>query len=437
MKKIIFVFCAGFLFSGSDFVRQAPSEQDNSLSFIYRLPVSPAITTHSSAWQSGAAIEKPWNDSYWPTFRGILAYRYMNKSSMPSSKAWASYYSYFVANPPETVLNSQNNHKRLAPSEKYDRLIGGASWPLTHYLWRKGGDYFDIYHQVPTWFGICHGWAAASHMKTPLPMSGVTLLSASGESIYFSPTDIRALNSYLWAESSPQAIYIGRKCKFGVDATDPACLDNNPMSWHLAVMHRVGRDGDSMVMDSSRNSEVWNYAIDSYYFRYFNVKTLKTYRSWQEAVIAMDDYRNDPFLSKRGPAARHLLGVIMDVFYPAAIEPRENVSGDRIYQYQSFVYDLELDAALNIVGGEWHTQQRPDFLWTFNYDAQALSPEDALVPPGVLWLPGTPLPAEWSAAALKAAPNGRVLGHIVETLTQLSLSTTGADDNEVDEETPL
>jgi hypothetical protein len=376
-------------------------------------------------------------------YKGIVAYRYMDRDNIPKSKSWSSHYAYYQSHPAEGYLASDKLRKKLSPSEKYDLFIG-SPWNVTHHLWSKGAEYLhQTGHDVPTWFGICHGWAASSHMGLPLPLKSVTVTGANGQVVTFSPSDLRGLRSFLWASSSPQAYYIGRRCKGGSSGLgsgpdgNTSCIDNNPMSWHLAVTHRMGRDGDSMVMDSANNAEVWNYAVDSYYFRYFNPKTLKTYRDWRDAVVRREEFPKDSFARLRTPQTIYIVGVAMDVFYPSAVEPRESTSEDRLYQNQSYVYDLELNDKFEIIGGEWHTNDHPDFLWTFAYGARALSKEDMTIADPAAWAEGTPLPADWATLAQKAAKRGELMGNIIEHLVAISQQAAAAEGGGEDEETEL
>jgi len=412
--------------------RQAPDDTDNAIGFIYRAPITVAIDEVNPHWQAAAAHERPFNDSYWPTYRGIVAYRYLDRN-VPDSTSWSDHHSYYISHPAESYLTSPEQTKKLSPAEKYDLLVGNSDWRLTRALWKKGADYLNqTGKNVPTWFGICHGWAAASHMLLPLPMAPVQMVGANGQTVNFTSTDVRALQSYLWAQTPPQASYIGTRCQGGSvpvgtgPGGDMACVNNNPMSWHLAVTHRIGRDGDSMVMDSSSNAEVWNYAVDSYYFRYFNPRTLKTFRDWKDALVARSEFPGDPFARLRGEKAVYIVGVVMDVFYPAAIEPRENSSEDRLYENNHYVYDLELDENYQIVGGEWNTPGRPDFIWTFAYGARALSPEDGAISDPGAWAQGAPLPANWAGLAQQSATRGDLMGHIVEHLVQASVLANAA-----------
>ncbi|MES3037674.1 MAG: hypothetical protein V4736_07175, partial [Bdellovibrionota bacterium] len=80
----------------------------------------------------------------------------------------------------------------------------------------------------------------------------------------------------------------------------------------------------------------------------------------------------------------------------------------------TYSYDLELDNAGNIIGGEWYTNKHPDFLYSFNqgtmpwaaYDASASSP----------WNGMGPVPADWSNAARASSRNAQPLYRILRVM---------------------
>ncbi len=403
---------------------QVPGEGDSYTGLAFRqAPIVNLTLFHPIDSQFGRALFQPWNGSYWPTHKGMLAHRYMDRA-FPESKTWSNNYHYYLSNPPYIWVSSGRVND-LAPSEKYDLLVGDSEWGLTRAMWDRGIRVMQSYGRVPTWFGICHGWSAAAHVRIPEPRKPVTLTDVTGQyPITFYPHDIKALLSYLWAESNPKSLFIGNRCKktptrdeFG-RVVEPECLDSNPMTWHVSVVNRVGRDGDSLVFDSSGDSEVWNYALDSYYFRYFNPATLKPARHLDEAVIAVENFVADPYLSHRAPGTKYIVGVNMKVFFPAATEPREVAGTTTLYKDKTFTYDLELDENMNIIGGEWYTLDRPDFVWTFGYDGVARTTEDSQL--ATPWSFQSPMPADWAAAGKSAGRRGKVLATLVNGMAERS-----------------
>ena len=80
-----------------------------------------------------------------------------------------------------------------------------------------------------------------------------------------------------------------------------------------------------------------------------------------------------------------------------------------------YLYDLELDANGNIVGGEWYHKTHPDFLWTYDAGARAQTSGDTALKVSD-WKPGAPLPAAWTGYAKRTSASGLPMATIVEAL---------------------
>lgn len=422
--------------------QEAPHAEDSYRGLVFRSePHVNLVQLSAPKLIYSETKSRPWNGSYWPTYKGMLGHRY-HDPRFPGSKNWSVNRAYAQSRP-APMLIAEGQVDRLSPSEKYDLLIGDAEWSLTKQMWQKGEKPAATWGNVPGWFGICHGWSAAAHMNVPEPDKKVTAINADGVSITFFPNDIKALASYLWATSAPKSLFIGSKCRIVNPERDEwgrvkeqTCLDSNPMTWHLSVVNRVGRDGDGLIMDSSMANQIWNYAIDSYSFRYFNLNTMKPSRGYEDSIVAIEDYGADPYKSYRTSGTRYVVGVMMDVFYPTAIEPKAfGKSKKRNYASETFIYDLELDAALNVIGGEWHSKERPDFLWTYTFDAQAgynQNTSDVSV-----WSYGLPMPLDLAQRAQEQSRRGKVLARIVNGLVERSVMSEEEQPQMTEEERPV
>src|SRR6185503_367905 len=105
---------------------------------------------------------------------------------------------------------------------------------------------------------------------------------------------------------------------------------------------------------------------------------------------------SDPFQAHRGPKTRYIVGVMMDVFYPIATEPdTQHAASIILYDTETMIYDLELDQNMNVVGGEWHSPEHPDFIWTFPAGARALSSAEFGL--GGTWDGASVLSPDWLA----------------------------------------
>ncbi len=89
----------------------------------------------------------------------------------------------------------------------------------------------------------------------------------------------------------------------------------------------------------------------------------------------------------------------------------------------NYEYDLEIGEDGAILGGEWYSLARPDFMWTIQPGMKPLSLGDQLLGEGVSWNGGV-IPNEWKDAVHQSSSAMQPLALIVEKLIALS-----AEDN--------
>lgn len=382
--------------------------------------VSNILNLQDSRLTQGHTQFEIWAGSYWPIHQGLLGQRYADPV-FPKSKDYIENYNDYLMRPPEMLLYT-GQINRLSPSEKYDLLVGDSNWTLTKAMWARGQKSIAQYGHVPTWTGICHGWSAAVHMGVKAPRQSVVVTDVTGQyAIEFYKQDIKALMSYLWAESSTDSIQAGNRCRQDIVIKDPyqrpveaSCLDSNPMSWHLAVTNRIGLQQKSFVMDSTTGSEVWNFAVKGYDYSYFNPRTFETTHNIKAAIEPIENMSADKFKIYRSPRAKYIVGVAMDVFIPSLITPAINEGRNDRTKSSNFVYDLELDENYNIIGGEWHSFARPDFIWSYAATGRAMTQEDLTL--NESWDIDSNLPQSYAQKAIQASQKGKVLARITEAL---------------------
>ncbi|WP_409480134.1 hypothetical protein [Pseudobdellovibrio sp. HCB154] len=387
--------------------------------------VSNIFSLQSTRLTQGHSQYEIWAGSYWPIHQGLLGQRYADPD-FPKSKDYLTNYNDYLLRPSELLVIA-GSINRLSPAEKYDLLVGDTNWTLTKAMWSRGQKTLQQYGYVPTWTGICHGWSAAAHMGVKAPRQSVVVTDVTGHyTIEFYKQDIKALMSYLWAESSTDSIQAGNRCRQDIvlkdqyqRPMDASCLDSNPMSWHLGVTNRIGMYQKSFVMDSTTGSEVWNFAVKGYDYSYFNPRTFETTHNLKAAVEPIENMTMDKYKNYRSPRAKYIVGVVMDAFIPSLITPAVNEGrNDRTKSY-NFVYDLELDAGYNIIGGEWHSHARPDFIWSYGATGRAMTTEDLALSES--WDLDNRLPDSYAARAIEASQKGKVLGRIAEALLNESV----------------
>ena len=380
-----------------------------------------------------------WSGPSWEEFRGGTAIRYILAPAMKAVDwltAWA-----FVSTPGQTLADvlagdSKTAVDDLGPAEKYDLLLqsrGVATTPaLSGYEWNLGRETQLKEGKVLHWYGYCHGWAAASFLS-PRPQKAVSVPIPAPfgqpQSVIFYPSDIKALSTVLWANALPPLAMLGSRCsqlspKHDANGRviDEACFDVNPGTFHIALINQVGNAGRVLLMDGSYDVEIWNQPVFAYSYVYFNPQTGKA-GAFDKSAIAMADYHKDKFHKYRAVDAKSVVGVVMKVTYGhegaathALVDGPKNDNAHSV----KYVYDLELDDAGTIIGGEWAQAQHPDFLWGFNDDdAKAVSLADAALTGE--WSVTAPLPADWVSAARGAASSqGVPLAHIVDGLISAS-----------------
>lgn len=372
----------------------------------------------------------PWSDDYWPIYKGVLGNRYAD-DQFNKLFAWDKAFNYVERNSMNDILERNNDEEidTLSPSEKYDHLLGLKSNGLTRSMWLEGKKYFENSGNVETWMGICHGWAPASYM-VDRPTKKIQVKSVEGRDITFYPSDIKALASLLWAKSSANINFIGGRCNSkdprrdsNGRVTEPDCLDTNPGTWHVSVVNQLGIRKQSFVFDATFDYEVWNQPVVAYNYKYFNPNGERSVNTLEEAIIPLSEFKNDPFKKYRARNATYVVGIQMEVKYLVETPPsqrHEDHPGHDGHNSVYYVYDLELDANYNIVGGEWYQNAHPDFLWTPEKDARALSDGDFFILGDDHWNGKEKMSRDWVRAASQSARFGSPLAMIVESLIKIS-----------------
>lgn len=418
----------------------------------------------------GKTQSQPWSGPFWPIKFGMIANPYQERTVFSYAgflplfdaiKPYEKRNNYIISN--EALLDEEALSK-LAPSEKYDLLLGNQL-DLSNRVWdyinkwkndRKWefitsidlpGESFEIEKKnriLANWEGICHGWAPASGI-VPKPEKTVVATLPDGRKLPFHPEDIKALVSLTWANSlvQDQVISEGWRCNKRNPKRDkwgryydteleygellPRCADMHPAVYHLALVNLTGKQGRSFVFDKDGKLPIANQPLAGYKFKYFHPDNGEDL-PFNEALTAYAEYRSfDPFKESRNPATKYIIGVEATITYadwtmPKDFSESESYLKDKTGELTS-LYDLEIDQAGNIVGGQWRgykdlsmadaeipgssTRQlpmvttRPDFMWVIpknykNYFKHVQGLENWSI------TSGTQAPQSWKNAA-KAA----------------------------------
>lgn len=276
-----------------------------------------------------------WPGYYWANNRGGIAQRW--RSNNPQD------FKYRSPDLNQLISLSKEDINKLSPAEKLDIFMGDYSYPTVDRVWgqtRRGAD---------AWHGICHGVSPSSlHHREP---KTVTLYNNDGIEITFYAADIKALLAYYYAKvSDSKTVQVGKRCFVGARvpflSSRSGCKDVNAGSLHIILANRLGISKKGFIADMDRYKQVWNHpAVE------FTSKVLRTVNG---------DSRN----SVRGTAKRVL--VLSKVKYAATINPLDLAvigTPQAKYDTRTYKYWLDLDSSGRILGGEWESEDRPDFLW--------------------------------------------------------------------------
>jgi hypothetical protein len=373
--------------------------------------------------------ESPWSGDYWGIYKGNIGQRY-GDPNFPGATDWKENRDYVLAHSVSEIVASNDplNIDLLSPSEKYELLVGDSLNKLTERMWAEGQAYYENYGEVETWFGICHGWAPAAFMMAR-PSKVIEVPAQKGDyKIKFYPHDLKALASLLWASAQPEVRFIGGRCNDKDPEKDENgrvlsddCFDNNPATWHQAVVGQIGTSKRSFVLDATYDYEVWNQPAYSYKYSYFDPENGQSVETLELATRELSTLTNDKYKKYRDPRTKYVVGISMELAYmveTSADRSETNTAEDDRSRRVVYLYDLELDESKKIIGGEWYNNHHPDFMWVPAKGAKAQSLiEYMLTEP---WVAGEKVPESWAKPAQYAGAQGQVLGAVVEELIRLS-----------------
>lgn len=357
-----------------------------------------AKTLESRGLNTGAAAESIWSGDYWPLRYGGIASPYKNghRTGLFGLMSWRENRKKFnkrwERQDPRNL--SAEDLVNLAPSEKLDLLLSDYDLTLSKNVWQAIAEHDSRFGRIAMWEGVCHGWATAA-IQAPRPVKMITVRSRDGKyEIPFHPHDLKALSSYLWANSLIQegTRFEGKRCNNANRSfdpitgmsNDPSCNGIDPAMFHLTLTHLMGMKKESFIINKNNDTQVWNQPLHSYKMKFFNVTTGRD-GNFDQSVVAIERVANDVRRSSRAPETRALLGVTLEVKYLKESKPTrtdsDSAAKDRIKKL-TYTYDLELDTEGDIVGGQWRNFQTDE-----EAIANAEEEETPVFPgfPGFIW----------------------------------------------------
>jgi hypothetical protein len=288
---------------------------------------------------SEAKLEKtPWSDTYWPSTNAGLANRWKD-SNAGSFKAP-------LKTKEQVKKLSEKELAMLSPAEKYDIFNGDYKYTLTkHERARTSPD-------AQGWEGLCHGWAPASiHFDEP---KSILLENDQSVKVPFGSSDIKGLLTFLQGEyANTKTKFLGARCNIDLienpdAATRSECRDTNAGAFHIVITNQIGIKKESFVADVTRDMQVWNQPVHGF------TSKVVSYQDPSEGAAP-------------GTVKEAIIETVMTYTVEVGAEWNALLGteghSDRTVGYE---YRLELNADGEIIGGEWISDERPDFLWIQN-----------------------------------------------------------------------
>lgn len=279
---------------------------------------------------SGTVRNLPWSDNYWPSTLGGIAQRWQSSPAVGPNN-----YRLFTKAEVEQLSDAQLN--ALSPAEKFDIMFGDYTYTTVREEIRRTAD------NPLNWFGLCHAVAAAAtNFYEPETVSYLVDIGGRKRKVTLYSSDVKALLALaVDYHMSADEIRMGQRCYSTSASSDGPCWDANPASLYLAVTNVIGKLHKSIVIDMDDRQEVWNSALAGY-----------------SARVVQDN----KISSKAAPGTVNQVVVTLQVAYSLGTMPSYHrvglASAAKVYQFT-----LELDSSGRIIGGEWISQNRPDFIW--------------------------------------------------------------------------
>lgn len=329
MKLSIFLIL-NFLFS--TFAFSAPLETKRAWTSVSD-PLYLKITERSferiPVFGQSGSWRRLWSSDFWSKRRGGINYRW--NAPRPIGLNLIS------PTRDQAISMNQADISYLSATEKLDLLGGHYDYPLKNEV----AVYADP--EAPKWEGICNGWSeAALHHNEPNP---IVMTNPDGIRIPFGSSDIKALLSwYYFRKSADGFARMGERCW---EKEDNCINDLNAGAFHLALGNRLGLNNESFIADMDRGPEVWNHLIYDY------TSEVKYTRLAPRDFSAPGTKR----MARVKTVVQYVFILKKNSWTPVLGTEQQNLS-KRTYEYY-----LDIDRQGNIIGGEWISNERPDFIW--------------------------------------------------------------------------
>lgn len=211
----------------------------------------------------GKPSQQPWSGDYWGTYQDSLNKRWDGETSQSPAEKVAQAFNLpsFPKYITDNVGVGQTHLKQCDQTSDCADLKDGSQCVRA-----RGVTGANTGRCVPTWWGICHGWAPAA-IALPAPVKPV-----EHNGVTFYPGDLEGLGSFAYQDDLPVK-FISRRCNredesIGRDnagrVREGECRDMNPGSLMVVLGNMLGLRKVSLVEDRTWDLQVWNQPVHEY-----------------------------------------------------------------------------------------------------------------------------------------------------------------------------
>lgn len=367
MSKLFLLLARVFFFCGLITIARADSIPHQWFWNQANSPGKLMTSYNTKFWQlplQGRLTKTPWSGDYWGTYLGGITYRWFPLTKNTKDVSRYGYKLYDMNNMKGVDLRT------LSPAEKYDLYVGDKNWSITKWERNRtgimkivpGSPQYVSSHKIPKWFGLCHNWAPATVLyDNPGPIKAI---GKTGVEIPFGASDIKALLDLHMEFAKSPTKFLGSRCNLSLKTiykkytsgeisqaeylkafNDDACSDTNAGSFHVTIANTIGTAGMSFILDVTRGDEVWNQAAYGYQSV---IKGRRAHNNYIQGFYISEIITIETVLTYIGEVPKT---------WEKEINPKS-------FKPKKYNYELFIDYNGNIVGGNWLTYERPDFLWT-------------------------------------------------------------------------
>jgi inner membrane protein len=190
----------------------------------------------------------PWSSEFYPYWFGGPAGRWRDPLATLIGRTL------FGTKPPSAPVSPEARFG-LSPTEKYDLAAGDQGFGATKAVLAQ------THNRRPRprfWFGLCNG-AAAAALAVQEPFRTVDVVAKDGRRTRFHPNDVKALlAAAYYLPAKPRLL--GRLCaETGFDVG--ARCSVHPAALALAVLNRLGVEGQSLLIEVHPTTQTQYYAV--------------------------------------------------------------------------------------------------------------------------------------------------------------------------------